>query len=90
MARTNLSEPAAAETGENPRILGLAGSLLFSLGLVAAFLVFVQDASADRVRMVLNAAILLSLGFPTLMYARALRKIAALEQRIAALEQRSL
>ena len=38
--------------------------------------------------MVLNAAVLLSLGYPMLLYVRALKKIAALEKRIGELEQR--
>lgn len=74
---------------EDPKTLGWAGGLLFALGLVACFLALVQGADAtNKVNMVLYAAILLSLGYPMLLYVRALHKIVALEQRIRDLEQR--
>lgn len=88
MSSAKQSHPIVDEKLENPRILALAGGMLFALGLAAAFLAFVRDVNADKAGMVLNAAVLLSLGYPMLLYVRALQKIAALEKRISELEQR--
>ncbi len=88
MSSARPSERVVDEKLENPRILGLAGDILFALGLAAAFLAFSRDVDADKAGMVLNAAVLLSLGYPMLLYVRALQKIAALEKRIRELEQR--
>lgn len=89
MSNTQQTVPVVDEKLENPKILGLAGGALFFLGLAAAFLAFIQDDTAAKVSMVLNAAILLSLGYPMLLYVRALQKIALLEKRLQELEQHS-
>ncbi len=81
--------PIVNEKLENPRILRLAGGLLFFLGIAGWLLVYSQSNSSDPIRMVLNAALLLALGYPLLLYVRALEKIAVLEQRIRALEGKS-
>lgn len=87
MSSAREPDPVVDERSENPRILGVAGGLLFALGLAAAFLAFAREEDANRIGMVLNAAILLSLGYPMLLYVRALKKIATLDQRIRQLEQ---
>mgnify|MGYP000372924888 CR=1 FL=1 len=87
MAQSKQAKPSIAAANENPKILGWAGGLLFALGLAAVFLAVIQDNPAAKVDMVLNATVLLSLGYPMLLYVRALTKIAALEQRIHDLEQ---
>lgn len=88
MSNSKQSNQTVNEQLENPRILGLAGGVLFALGLVAFFLAFVQDDTAAKVSMVLNMAFLLALGYPMLLYVRSLNKIAALEKRIQELEKR--
>jgi hypothetical protein len=80
--------PVINQKSENPKVLRWAGGGLFVLGLVATFLAFTQRDVSDKVGMVLNAAVLLSLGYPILLYVQALQKIAALEQRLRDLEQR--
>jgi hypothetical protein len=87
MTQLKQSKPTINEATENPKILGWAGGLLFALGMVAVFLAFTQDNNAEKVSMVLNATVLLSMGYPMLLYVRALTKIVALEQRIRNLEQ---
>jgi len=82
------STPIRNEKPENTKILRWAGGILFLLGLAATFLAFTQENVADKVSMVLNAAVLLSLGYPILLYVHALQKIAALEKRLRELEQR--
>jgi len=72
---------------ENPQVLKWAGGLLFALGLIATFIAFTQKVDSEKISMVLYAAVLLSLGYPMLLYVQALRKIAVLEQRINELEQ---
>ncbi len=87
MAQSRQTKPTIAAANENPKILGWAGGLLFALGMAAVFLAFIQDNTAAKVDMVLNATVLLSLGYPMMLHVRALTKIAALEQRIHNLEQ---
>jgi hypothetical protein len=87
MAQRNQSKPTINVAAEHPRILGWAGGLLFALGLAAAFLAFIQHDTGAKVSMVLNATVLLSMGYPMLLYVRALTRIAELEQRIRNLEQ---
>lgn len=89
MANPEQSAPIVDEKIENPRMLGLAGGLLFGLGMIAVFLAYIQDDQAAKISMVLNAAVLLSLGYPALLYVRALNKIMLLEQRLRALEDRA-
>jgi hypothetical protein len=86
MSISSQAPPVVDEILENPKILRAAGSILFFLGFAAAFLAYTQDVSAGKVNMVLNAAILLALGYPMLLYIRALQKIALLEKRIKELE----
>lgn len=74
----------------NPKILGLAGGFLFFLGIVAALGGFLsKDVNADRINMVLGAAVLLSFGYPLLLYVGSLKKIGELEKRMAELEQKT-
>ena len=74
----------------NPKILGLAGGGLFFLGILAAIGgFFIKDVSADRMNMVFSAAVLLSFGYPLLLYVGSLKKIGELEERIAELEQKT-
>jgi ABC-type sugar transport system permease subunit len=88
MSSTNTPTPIVDEKTENPTTLGYAGSLLFALGLIAVFIAYF-GGGVDRISMVLYATVLLSMGYPMLLYVRALKKIAALEQRLAALEHRA-
>lgn len=89
MSRTTPAEPILNPKTENLKILGWAGGGLFALGLIAAFLAFIESDPGAKSSMVLNATILLSLGYPMLLHVQSLRKIATLEQRIRELEQRS-
>ena len=74
---------------DNTKALRLAGGMLFTLGLAGFFLsYFSNDVSADRIRMVLSTALLLSLGYPALLYVRSLKQIETLEQRVSELEKR--
>jgi len=82
------SEPSLVEKPGGPKILAWAGGGLFFLGLAATFLAFTETVVADKVNMVLYAAVLLSLGYPLLLYAQALNKFADLEKRLRELEQR--
>ena len=71
---------------EDPKVLKMAGGLLFSLGLVAAAL---SKFTTTDPHMTLYAAVLLSMGYPMLLYVKSLGKIAVLEERIIQLEKRS-
>lgn len=89
MSNVQQSTPIIDEKTENPKVLRWAGGILFGLGLLAVFLAYVEDVSEEKISMVLNAAVLLSLGYPMLLHVRALQKIAMLEQRLRDLEQRN-
>lgn len=77
------SEPLLDEKVDNPKVLAMAGSVLFGLGLVAFFIAW----STSDVQMVLYTAILLALGYPGLLYARTLRKLEIVEKRLKELEK---
>lgn len=85
-----MSTPASNSTidpkTENPKKLHLAGSLLFALGLMALGIAFFENDPVEKTKMVLSVAVLLALGYPAMLYAKALEKIAILEKRIAELE----
>jgi uncharacterized protein involved in exopolysaccharide biosynthesis len=83
---SNDSNMVVGGLADNPRIIAFAGGLLFFLGLVAAFLAWATDDSDRKVTLVLSTAVLMSMGYPALLYVRALQKIATLERRIQALE----
>jgi hypothetical protein len=71
------------------RVLSWAGGGLFALGMLAFLMAWVRhDAAPETVRMVLSAAVLLSLGYPAMLHVGALRKIAALEARVAEMEKK--
>lgn len=89
MSTTKPAEPILNPKTENLKILGWAGSGLFALGLIAAFLAFIENEIGTKIGMVLNATILLALGYPMLLHVQSLRKIALLEERIRELEKRS-
>ena len=79
-----------SKMASNPKNLALAGGVLFLLGILAALGgFFIKDAAADRINMALAAAVLLSFGYPLLLYVGSLKKIAELEKRIAELEQQT-
>jgi len=73
---------------DNTKRLGLAGGLLFFLGLAAAFMAWFTGDLESKVKMAVSAAVLLSMGYPALLYVRMLRKVAALEKRIDDLQKR--
>ena len=92
MSNDGKTEPTDpfSKMAANPKILGLAGGVLFFLGILAALGgFFIKDVNADRINMVLGAAVLLSFGYPLLLYVGSLKKIGELEKRIAELEQRT-
>ena len=69
----------------NPKVTGAAGLLLFGLGMLSVLLVYLRaDNSPQTVKLVLGAAVLLSLGASTL----AVTGIQRLEARIRELERR--
>jgi hypothetical protein len=89
MSNVGTTEPADSfsKLTTNPKLLGLAGGILFVLGMLAALGGFlIKDTDSDRIGMVLAAAILLSFGYPLLLYVGSLKKIAQMEKRIAELE----
>lgn len=72
----------------NIRVLGVAGGVLFALGLLSFALVYLRhDASPDTVRIAAGVGVLLGMGYPCLLYAGTLRRLAALEARLAQLER---
>ena len=92
MSNDGKTEPTDlfSKMAANPRILGLAGGVLFFLGIMASLGgFFIKDVSADRINMVLSAAVLLSFGYPLLLYVGSIKKIGELEKRIAELEQKT-
>ena len=71
----------------NPKVAGAAGLTLFMLGMLSVLLVYLKsDNSPQTVKLVLGAAVLLSLGCSTLSVAG----IQRLEARVAELEGRAL
>ena len=72
---------------EDPKVFKIVGGLLFSLGLIAAALS--RFSTTTDPHMTLYAAVLLSMGYPVLLYVKSLNKIALLEERIIQLEKRS-
>lgn len=77
------SEPLLDEKVDNPKVLAMAGSVLFGLGLIAFFVAWRTSDS----EMILYTAILLALGYPGLLYARTLRKLEMVEKRLKELEK---
>lgn len=74
---------------DNTKVLGLAGAGLFFLGLGAAILGLQMEDLERKVTMALSAAVLLSMGYPALMYVKAAQKIELLEKRIDELESKT-
>jgi hypothetical protein len=75
---------------ENPSLLGLAGGFLFAMGIFAALLGLVESGVTEsRLRLALAAAVLLSLGYPLLLYVGTLRKLRAVIERLEELERRN-
>lgn len=88
MSNVRSTSPAVTDKTENPNVLRRAGGALFFLGLAAAVVAFVQQDIGSNLSLGLNAAGLLALGDPLLLYVQALQKIRALEHRLRQLEQR--
>jgi hypothetical protein len=93
MSNDGKTEPTDPFTkmATNPKILGLAGGVLFCGGILASVLAgfSIKDVNADRINMVLSAAVLLSFGYPLSLYVQSLKKIGELEKRITELEQKT-
>jgi hypothetical protein len=72
---------------ENLKILGIAGGTLFALGLLSFGLVYTYDeCSTQAIRIAGGVGVLVGMGYPMLLYVGTLKKIAALEARLKALE----
>ena len=82
------TKPVTEEKVVNLKALRLAGGVLFTLGFLAYLVVIFQPASLELLKMVLYAGLLVALGYPTLLYVRALEKIAQLEKRLQELEKK--
>jgi hypothetical protein len=67
-------------------MMGIGGLILFLFGLVIVFVVLVREGSTTTISVVAIAALFMTMGYPLLMYSRALRFIAALEERVKMLE----
>jgi uncharacterized membrane protein len=72
---------------DDPRIMGIGGLILFLFGLVIVFVVLAREGSTTTISVVAVAALFMAMGYPLLIYSRALRFIAALEERLKRLER---
>lgn len=75
-----------SEKLDNPRMMGIGGLILFLFGLVIVFVVLAREGDTTTISVVAVAALFMAMGYPLLMYSRALRFIAALEERVKKLE----
>ncbi len=91
MSETKQENSVIDPKTENLTVLKLAGGTLFFLGLLSfAMAKFAHpDLSLEKVNMVLYTTVLLSMGYPALLYVRSLSKISLLEKRIEELEKKS-
>jgi putative Ca2+/H+ antiporter (TMEM165/GDT1 family) len=71
---------------DEPRLMAIGGLILFIFGLVILFVVWAREGNTTALSVTGAAALFLAMGYPLLMYSRALRFIAALEKRIKVLE----
>lgn len=86
-ASTPDSDRHSTAFAENPKILRLAGGLLFFLGILSFFAgYFMKDRMEARIDLALSASLFLALGYPLLLYVGALKRIGELETRISGLE----
>ncbi len=69
------------------KILSLAGSVLFFLGLAGALLAQFVAKEGDKPLLYAQSALLLALGTPLLYHVQSLSRFAALQRRIEALER---
>lgn len=69
------------------KILSLAGSVLFFLGLAGALLAQFVAQEGEKPLLYAQSALLLALGTPLLYHVQSLSRFAALQRRIEALER---
>jgi hypothetical protein len=70
----------------NPKVTGIVGFSLFMLGMLSVLLVYLRtDVTRETLRLVLGAAVLLSLGCSSL----AIAGLQRLELRVNELERRA-
>lgn len=79
---------STVEKLDDPRMMGIGGLILFLFGLVIVFVALAREGSTTTLSVVAIAALFMAMGYPLLMYSRALRFIGALEARIKALEDK--
>jgi hypothetical protein len=85
-----MTKPPPPAALQNPRTISLAGGLLFALALLSFALLYTKDgATAESVKLAGGVGLLMGMGYPALLYAGTLRRLAALEARIRELESRS-
>lgn len=82
MSTTPTPTPTPAST--NPKILSIAGGVLFTLGLLSLALVWASgEPSVQSVRLAAGTAVLVGMGYPAMLHASLIKRVADLEQRLA-------
>ncbi|MBU6174015.1 MAG: hypothetical protein KGQ60_09435 [Planctomycetes bacterium] len=73
----------------DPKILAISGSLLFFLGMLSfLFGYWMKNENPDKVNLAFGTALLLSMGYPLMLYVGSIRRIDELEKRLLELEKK--
>lgn len=75
----------------NEKLLGVSGGFLFFLGLISWFMAMAENGVTDgRLKATLSSVILLSMGYPMLLYVGLLKRLKTTEDRIKKLEENNV